>query len=385
MKVAIVHDWITGMRGGERCLEAFIRLYPEADVFTLFYKPGATSRLIDSRVVGTSWLNNLPFSEKIYRHLLPLYPSGASSIDLKGYDLVISTSHAAAKNVRAQKGVPHISYCFTPMRYVWDQMWSYFGAATVVLWPILMGLRSWDRRGAERVTQFVAISRFVAARIRCFYGRSSTIVCPPVETSWIEKASSNSSGEAYLYAGALVPYKRPDLVVRVCSELGVKLWVAGAGPMLNELKRSAGPTVQFLGRVSDQELGKLYRRARALVFPGVEDFGIIPVEAMAAGRPVIGSCQGGLGETSNGFRPWLKGWTVPAAECTGVFMAPWLNQYDGLKDAIKTFERLEGQFKVERCIGQALKFSPDRFVKGWQATVQKVMDSRITDRFISNG
>lgn len=384
MKVAIVHDWLNGMRGGERCLEAFVRLYPNADIFTLFHKPGSTSELIDRRVNSVSWLNGLPLSEKLYRHMLPLFPWGAKSMSFRGYDLVISTSHAAAKNILPPKGVPHISYCFTPMRYVWDQMWSYFGPATPVLWPVLRALRGWDRRGADRVTQFVAISRFVAARIRCFYGRHSDIVYPPVETNWIRTARSGQSGEAFLYAGALVPYKRPDLVVRICSELGLKLWVAGAGPMLGELKRMAGPTVQFLGRVSDQELGELYPRARALLFPGVEDFGIIPVEAMAAGRPVIGSCQGGLGETSVGYRAWLKGWSVPVEECTGVFMPPWMSQYEGLKEAIRTFERLEGQFRVERCIGQSQKFSTANFISGWNLTVQRTLDSRSSEPMISN-
>ena len=264
-RVALVHDWLTGMRGGERCLEAFLKLYPDADVLTLLHKPGSCSPMIEERVTQTSFLQRIPGISKYYRLFLPLYPMAIKSLDTRGYDFVISLSHAAAKNVKIHSDTVHVSYCFTPMRYAWDQVQSYFGKITPLLWPILMALRKWDKRRSTSVDHFVSISRFVSARIRCFYGRASTVIYPPVDTDWIPTTSAESPGEAFLYAGALVPYKRPDLAVRACTELGLPLWVAGTGSEEERLRKIAGPSVKFLGRVSDEELASLYEIGRAHV------------------------------------------------------------------------------------------------------------------------
>ncbi|MDP1591074.1 MAG: glycosyltransferase, partial [Prosthecobacter sp.] len=300
MKVALVHDWLTGMRGGERCLLAFLRLYPRADIFTLLHLPGRTSAGIDERVRGTSFLQRLPGIAKYYRLCLPLFPLAVRGFDFTGYDLVISLSHSAVKNIRVPAGCVHVSYCFTPMRYIRDQAWQYFGLATPFLWPVLALLRRWDRRGAQGPDAFVAISRFIAARIRHFYGRDSEVIYPPVDTSWIARAGSGSRGRAFLYAGALVPYKRPELIVRAFNELAEPLWVVGSGPLLSRLKRIAGPNIHFFGQVSDAELSRFSAECRALIFPVREDFGMVPIECLAAGRPVIGLYEGALRETLRG-------------------------------------------------------------------------------------
>jgi glycosyltransferase involved in cell wall biosynthesis len=362
MKVALVHDWLTGMRGGERCLEAFLSIYPDADIHTLIHVPGSTSALIDERVRGTSWLQMLPKAGTIHRLLLPLYPSAARSLRLSGYDLVISLSHAAAKNVAVPEGTRHICYCFTPMRYIWDQSDQYFGPARLGLWPIIKGLRSWDVRGAAGVTDFVAISRFIAARIRCYYQRSSSIVYPPVNTSWIAPAEEGSCGEAFLYAGALVPYKRPDLIVEAANRLKLPLWVVGGGPMEAALRKQAGPTVVVRGRCSDEELAEYYRRCRALILPGVEDFGMMPVECMAAGRPVIGRRFGGTADTIQ----------VDEGRSTGLLIRG--NRHsltvDDIAESLTRFMLIEERFSVKACREQAARFSPEVFLQSWSSVAE---------------
>ena len=372
MKVALVHDWLTGMRGGEHCLEAFLSLYPDADIYTLVHVPGSTSPSIDKRVKGTSFLQRIPGIGKHYRIFLPLYPLAVNSIHVEDYDLVISLSHAAVKNVSVPEGVPHICYCFTPMRYIWDQARHYFGKSTALIQPALTMLRAWDKRQSDRVTQFVAISKFIAARIRCFYNRDSAVIYPPVDSSWI-KPTDGSSGKAFLYAGALVPYKRPDLVVEAFNKLEQPLWIAGQGSEEDRLKRKARKNIHFLGKLPDAELAKYFKDCKALIFPGKEDFGMIPVECMAAGRPVIGAFTGALRESVNGITPW-KGSSINASEASGVFFRSG-GVYDDRQELISTvkyFLDREAQFSPEACINQAKLFSPNRFYSEWNSLVNSL-------------
>ncbi len=376
MKVALVHDWLTGLRGGERCLQAFLHIYPDADIFTLLHVPGATDALIDARVKETSFLQNLPAARRLYRLCLPLYPRAIRSFDFSGYDLVISLSHAAAKNISVPEGVPHICYCFTPMRYVWDQAKFYFGAATPLLWPLIRSLRNWDMRGSEGVDAFVAISSFVAARIRCFYGREAAVIYPPVETSWIQPALQGQQGEAFLYAGALVPYKRVDQVIEAFNLLGEKLWVVGKGPEEKRLRKLARSNIEFFGHVPDQELASFYRRCRALIFPGIEDFGLIPLECMAAGRPVIGLQDGALRETLVGVKPWNVSALEPA-HASGVFIKKRPSgagaELDSLLTSVYYFMQHEQEFQVDSSVRQARAFSPQRFFQAWEAFIGAFM------------
>jgi len=382
MKVALVHDWLTGMRGGERCLLAFLELYPEADIFTLLHIPGTTSEIIDSRVKHTSLLQLIPGSKRFYRILLPLYPTAVKQLDFTGYDLVISLSHAAAKNIRVPAGTTHVSYCFTPMRYIWDQAERYFGRATPILWPTIELLRKWDLRGAQRTDQFVAISKFVAARIKCFYGRQAEVIYPPVDTSWIKPAREGEKGAAFLYAGALVPYKRPDLVVEAFNRTGEPLWIVGTGPEERRLREMANSNINFFGHVSDEELAVYYRGCRALIFPGTEDFGMVPIECMAAGRPVIGVFDGGLRETLSGVKPWESGGLQPH-EASGVFFKKNLEENaDALIEAIEYFKEKEKEFTIKSCVERARVFSPERFSSSWVTFIAKnniqVSDSEIS-------
>jgi len=371
MKVALVHDWLTGMRGGEKCLAAFLQLYPQADLYTLLHKKDCTSSEIDQAVKGTSWFQRLPNVENYYRKLLPFFPSATNSLKIKGYDLVISTSHAAAKNIYLPKETFHVSYCFTPMRYIWDQADTYLGPLKIPSAPLLAMLRSWDRRGSERVDRFVAISRLVSARIRKFYGRSSTIIYPPVETAWITPCKAGEKGEAFLYAGALVPYKRVDLLVEAFNKLGLPLWIAGSGPEVRKLKTLGKSNIHFFGAVSDRELADLYRRCRALVFPGKEDFGLIPVEVMAAGRPVIALEAGGAKETVHGLRMDKMTGVVEAA-ATGVFInKSEQNTVEGIVKAVEFFIDREAEFEPENCIRQAKLFSSQRFFQDWNFFIQR--------------
>ncbi|HEV8530659.1 MAG TPA: glycosyltransferase [Methylomirabilota bacterium] len=326
-----MHDWLTGMRGGERCLEVFCELFPEADLFTLLHVPGSVSETIERRRVTTSFIQRLPGAAAGYRNYLPLFPAAVGRFDLRGYDLVLSSSHAVAKGVRVPSGALHVCYCFTPMRYVWDLYGEYFGPragplARAVMPPLAAWLRRWDRRTAGGVHHFIAISRFVADRIRRAYGRPADVIYPPVDVARFRV--EEGPGEFYLVVSALTPYKRVDLAVAAASKLGRRLVVVGTGPEEARLRAQAGPTVELLGWRDDAEIAELYARCRALLFPTLEDFGITPLEAMASGRPVIALGQGGALETVVG-----AGGGEPA---TGVFFER--QSVDDLMDAIRRFE-----------------------------------------------
>ena len=331
MRVALVHDWLTGMRGGERCLEVFGELFPDADLFTLLHVPGSVAPVIERRRVITSFLQSIPGVERRYRLCLPLFPAAIRSFDLAGYDLILSSSHAVAKSVRVPRGALHVCYCFTPMRYVWDLYDDYFGAragfvARTAMPPLAAALRRWDRRTAAGVHHFIAISRFVADRIRRCYARHAEVIYPPVDVSRFRLGGAPD--DFYLVVSALAPYKRVDLAVEAANRLGRRLLVVGTGPEARRLRARAGPTVELLGWRDDAEVAELYARCRALLFPSVEDFGITPLEAMAAGRPVVALGQGGALET-----------VIPpggAEPATGLFFAE--QTVDALATAIRRLE-----------------------------------------------
>lgn len=299
-RVALVHDWLTGYRGGEKVLEAICELYPDAPLYTFFHIPGKVPPSIENREIRTSFLNRLPLAHSHYRHYLPLFPLAAETLIDQEFDLIISTSHAIAKSIRP-RGAKHWCYIHSPMRYVWDRFDDYFGpervgrlASTLFFQPLAWALRQYDRRTSGRVDHFAANSAFVANRVRNFYHREAEVIHPPVaveEYFGVERRPQDH----YLFFSALVPYKRCDLAIRACQSTRRKLKVVGDGPELQKLKSIADPRwIEFLLRPSDQQLKDLYGSSRALLFPAVEDFGIVPVEATAAGLPVIGLAQGGL-------------------------------------------------------------------------------------------
>lgn len=299
MNVALVHDWLTGMRGGEKCLEVFCELFPEADLFTLLHVPGSVSSTIERHRIQTSLVQRLPRSARWYRYYLPLMPLAIERFDLTPYDLVLSSSHCVAKGVITRPDALHVAYMHAPMRYVWDLWPQYFPprrlASRSALPLALHYLRMWDVTSAQRVDRFVANSRFVASRIRKYYRRPATVIYPPVDTEYF--VPGGPAEDYYLMVTALVPYKGVELAIRVCNTLRRPLKIIGSGPLAALLKAMAGPSVELLGWRPDHELRQHYAACRAVIFPAQEDFGIVPLEANAAGRPVIALGQGGALET----------------------------------------------------------------------------------------
>jgi glycosyltransferase involved in cell wall biosynthesis len=302
-RVALVHDWLTGMRGGEKCLEVLCEIFPDADLYTLLHVPGSVSATIETRRVVTSFVQRLPGARGGYRRYLPLFPRAVESFDLRGYDMVVSSSHCVAKGARPRAGALHVSYCHTPMRYVWDQFEAYFGPrradpATRVAARLLRGhLQRWDVRTAARVHRFVANSEHVRRRIARYYEREAEVVHPPVDCRRFAP-DPRGPDDYFLVVSAFAPYKRIDLAVEAARRAGQRLVVVGRGPDAGRLERRArGARVEFLPWQPDAEVARLYARCRALLFPGEEDFGIAPIECMAAGRPVIALAAGGALET----------------------------------------------------------------------------------------
>lgn len=302
MKVAIVHDWLTGMRGGEKVLEALFGLYPDADLFTLVHRRGSVSPLIEDRRVGRSFVDRLPMAATRYREYLPLMPVAIEQFGFDTYDLVISSSHCVAKSVVVPGRTTHICYCHSPMRYAWDQFGAYFGpdrvgrVASAGLRRAMAALARWDRRTAGRVDRYVANSQYVAGRIDRYYNRMAEVVYPPVDTAFYTPEPARPRVH-YLIVSALVPYKRVEVAVEACRLLGRPLVVAGDGPDRRRLEAIAGPAATFTGAVPAETIRDLYRSAHAVFLPGEEDFGIVPVEAQATGTPVIALGRGGALET----------------------------------------------------------------------------------------
>ncbi len=303
LKVALVHDWLTGMRGGEKCLEVLCRAFPDATLHTLIHRRGFLSPAIEAMTVRTSPLQRVPGVFRHYRKLLPVMPLAARAWRVEDADLVVSLSHCVAKAVRVPSRVPHVCYCFTPMRYAWQGQDAYLDGwrdrpvRRALARSVLRRIREWDRATSARVTHFVAISETIRHRIAECYGRESRVIQPPVDTDFYQPDENATRGDDYLCVSALVPYKKIEHAVTACTRLGRRLIVIGEGPERARLERLAGPSVSFLGWQPDDVIRAHYQRCKALLFPGEEDFGIVPMEALASGAPVLALGRGGVAET----------------------------------------------------------------------------------------
>jgi glycosyltransferase involved in cell wall biosynthesis len=286
------------MRGGEKVLLSLARIFPGADLFTLLHVKGSVAAELEALRVRTTFVQHLPAVSRLYRHYLPLFPAAVASLDLADYDLVISSSHCVAKGARARPGAWHLCYCHTPMRYVWDRYDDYFGHGRF-FWPLrpfvkvaAEGLRAWDVASSARVHRFAANSAYVAARIRRYYGREAAVIPPPVDTEFFTPGGGQPGGYD-LVVSALAPYKRVELILEAYRGTGRPLKLVGTGPEEKHLRKLAPPEASFLGHVSDEALRELYRGCRAVIQAAVEDFGIVPLEAMACGRPAVVFAEGG--------------------------------------------------------------------------------------------
>ena len=371
LKVVLVHDWLTGMRGGEKVLEAFCRIFPQAPLFTLLHVPGSVSGPIVEREIRCSFVQKMPLASTRYRYYLPFFPWAVERLKLPACDLVLSTSHCVAKGVKPPPGAVHVSYLHTPMRYIWDMYEAYFGKGTGGMASRVMPfvrpwLQRWDVATCGRADYFLANSAFVAERIRRIYGRQSEVIHPPVEVERFAPALEPE--DYYLVVSALVPYKRVDLAVKACKRLGRRLKVVGKGPEIERLKALSGPETEFLGWQSDEAVAGLMARAKAFLFPGEEDFGITPVESMAAGRPVVAYGRGGALETVVGLGD--ASGRLP----TGVFFTP--QSEEALAGAMLRLEAGLDLFEPQRLRSYATGFSTGRFLDQTAAKLAYIMHPR---------
>ncbi len=401
MKVALVHDWLTGMRGGERCLEVFCDVFPDAHLYTLICKKNSLSPSLKSMHIRTSNLQVFPFVEKYYRYLLPIMPAAIEQFKPKGYDLILSSSHCVAKGIRTEKNTCHICYCFTPMRYIWDQSSQYFnktnaGPVTRFIFQLVKKyLQNWDIKSAEKVDHFVAISHHVSNRIKKFYNRSSVVIYPPVNTNFFEL--SDSVDDYYLVVSAFAPYKKIDLAISAFNQLGYPLKIIGSGQCEKQLRKIAEPNIEFLGDIKNEEIKHYYSKCKAFIFPGEEDFGITPLEAMASGRPVIAFGKGGVLETVIPFTPLEKSsekqdgkmpsakhpvkdnsltrFTNENSSPTGLFFEE--QTANSLVEAVQQFEKIENKFDSKKIRNHTLKFDREVFEKKIREFINEKIDSRL--------
>ncbi|MFC2142745.1 glycosyltransferase [Acidobacteriota bacterium] len=356
-KVALVHDWLTGRRGGEKVLEVFADLYPEAPIYTLIRFPGSQHPSLESREIHTSFIQRLPFLKNRYRSYLPLFPLAVELFDLQEFDLILSTSHCVAKGAIPRPDALHISYVHSPMRYAWNQYFAYFSPDRLgwlsrrFVPPVLHRLRVWDTVSCHRVDHFAANSKAVAARIRRYYGRTAEVFHPPVDADFFQPGGVQE--DHFLIVSALVPYKRIELAVEAFRGRKDSLKIVGQGPEFKRLRRSAPQNVRFLGQVGDEELRSAYQGARALIMPGEEDFGINSLEAQACGTPVIAYGRGGATETVIENR-------------TGLFF-PQLTT-ESLLDALDIFQAVT--FNRQEIRANAERFARPAFQAGMAAYIQ---------------
>jgi glycosyltransferase involved in cell wall biosynthesis len=357
-RVAVVHDWLTGMRGGEKVLEAILEIFPAADIYTLFHRRGSVSPAIETHRITTSYLQKIAMSVKDYRRLLPLFPRAITKWDLSPYNLVISSSHCVAKGVQVENAL-HICYCHTPMRYVWDRFDDYFPRRSPIKWlagkAMAPRLREWDRRTASNVDYFISNSEFVRQRIHDYYDRDAEVINPFVDEDFLEAPLQEERDNYHVVVSALVPYKRLDIAIDAARDLGRKLLIIGSGPLRKSLEKRARGSARFLGSVPTDTLIDILSGARSLILPGVEDFGITPLEAMAVGTPVVAYRSGGALETV-------------ADASTGVFFDDQTRL--SLADAILEVE--EWQWDRAELREHAAQFTRKRFKREFREFLQTV-------------
>ncbi|MCW1382717.1 glycosyltransferase [Novosphingobium sp. KCTC 2891] len=347
-RVAIIHYWLVGMRGGERVLERFLRLYPGADIFTHVVRPERLSDAIRAHTIRTTFIQKLPGAVKHYQKYLPLMPYALEELDLRGYDLVISSESGPAKGVIAAPDAFHLCYCHSPMRYLWDHYHPYkakAGRLTRPLMPLLFhGLRQWDTTSAQRPDKIVANSAFIARRVRKAWGREADVVHPPVDVTLF--GPTGTIRDQYLWVGQMTPYKRADLVVEAFNRLGLPLLMVGDGELSREIAARAGDNITIVDRLDFAGLRRAYAECKALLFPAEEDFGLVPVEANASGRPVVAYGRGGARET------------VVDGE-TGLFFEE--QSVEALVDAVERLERWLPHFDPAAAMANARRFAPEVF------------------------
>ncbi len=364
-KVALVHDWLTGQRGGEKVLEVLAEIFPKAPIYTLFHIKGSQHPEIEKRVIRTSFLQRMPFLEKKYRSYLPLFPLAIEMFDFQAYDLVVSTSHCVAKGAIPAPDALHVCYIHSPMRYAWNLYFSYFAPERLspfsrwLIPPAIHRLRTWDTASAARVDRFVANSANVACRVGKYYRREADVIPPPVDTEFFKPDDAVVRGDYHLVVSALVPYKRVDLAIDAFNKTGAALKIVGTGPELGALRKRAGANVKFLGAVGGGHLRRLYQGAAAFLLPGEEDFGIATLEAQACGTPVIAYGRGGSLET-----------VVPGE--TGIlFGEPTVPGLLGALDKFRTFT-----CNMEKIRSNAMRFSRERFKEQMSSYLRKAWSER---------
>lgn len=364
-KIALIHDWLTGMRGGEYVVEAISEVLKKPEMFTLVSVPNSVSPELISLPRHTSFLQKMPGVEKRYRHFLPLMPKAIESFDLTGYDLVVSSSHCVAKGVRKPKDALHVCYIHAPMRYMWDRYDDYFGKGRasplvrLAARSIRSRMQKWDFESSrkENVDYFIANSQFIADQVKSIYRRDSEVIHPFADMDFFSRPRKPS--KSYLMVGAFAPYKRVDLAIEAFNRLKLPLYVVGDGQEAGKLKKLAGPTVEFLGGVSRGAIADLFSKCRAFVFPGKEDFGITPVEAMAAGAPVIAFGEGGALET--------------VSQKTGIFFPE--QTVESLMRAIEDMERRSQEFLEDDCRKQASLFTRNEFQRKLRRSLSEKLSS----------
>jgi glycosyltransferase involved in cell wall biosynthesis len=358
VKVAIVHYWLVGMRGGEKVVEALGEIYPDADIFTHVYWPESVSTSIRSHKVTTTFISSLPFARTRYQQYLPLMPLALEQLDLHDYDLVISSESGPAKGVITRPDALHVCYCHTPMRYVWSGYHSYRRQAgpltRTLMAPLSHRLRMWDLASAARVDHFIANSHNVASRIAKYYRREATVIYPPVQM--LEPTSDATEEDTYLFVSQLVPYKCADVVIDAFNRMGKKLVVIGNGSEYGRLSRICGPTITMMGWQDNETLAYYYASCRALVFIADEDFGMVPVEAMSAGRPVIAYGRGGALETV-------------VTGVTGILFQE--QTAESLMRAVLHFEMIDGTFHRAEIAKRARAFSRGAFKEHMATTLRR--------------